>query len=152
MLFMSEPFFILVAEDDENDAWIMQRALQRAKVLDPLLFVNDGQEAINYLSGVGKYSDRKAFPLPSLAIFDIKMPRKTGFEALQWVRQQKNLKSLPVMMLSSSGEQKDIDKAYELGANAYLVKRGQIDELSYVLKQACNFWKQGVSLPRVAKR
>lgn len=139
---MSSKFVILVAEDDENDAFILQRAFNKAGISDPVQIVRDGQQAMDYLSGANQYADRSTYPMPGLAIFDIKMPRKDGFEALQWTRRQHNLDQLPVMMLSSSGELCDIEKAYKLGANAYMVKRPQINELCAALKGACHFWKE----------
>ena len=139
---MNGKFLILVAEDDENDAFILKRALNKAGISDPVQIVCDGQQAVEYLSGADKYADRDAYPLPGLVIFDIKMPRKDGFEALQWTRRQPHLDQLPVMMLSSSGELCDIEKAYKLGANAYMVKRPQINEFCTALKGAFHFWKE----------
>lgn len=139
---MSSTFLILVAEDDENDAFILQRALNKAGISDPVRIVKDGQQAMEYLAGEDKYADRDTYPLPGLAIFDIKMPRKDGFEALQWTRRQRHLDQLPVMMLSSSGELCDIEKAYKLGANAYMVKRPQLNEMCRALKGACHYWKE----------
>jgi CheY-like chemotaxis protein len=141
-MIMSANFFILVAEDDENDAFILQRALSKAGIFDPFHIVGDGQQVMDYLAGVNQYADRHQYPLPNLAIFDIKMPRKDGFEALQWLRRQRQLDSLPVMILSSSSEPSDIEKAYKLGANGYMLKRPQIDELGSALKKACEFWKE----------
>lgn len=144
---MKADFLILVAEDDENDAFILQRALKKAGIADPVRVVVDGQQAIDYLAGMGKYQDRQQHPLPDLAIFDIKMPRKDGFDALRWTREQDHLQDLPVMMLTSSGETCDIKKAYELGANAYLIKRAEINQLSMELGKACAFWKEAVHTP-----
>ena len=149
---MPEPFFILVADDDENDVWIMRRAMQRAQILDPFHFVRDGEEAIDYLGGRGDYKNRKLHPLPALAIFDIKMPRKSGLEALEWARQQKHLKNVPILILSSSAERRDINRAYEIGANAYLIKPSQMDELGAMLKHACNFWKKTASFETTARK
>ena len=113
---------ILVADDDENDVFFIERALKEAQVANPLRRVRDGEEAIAYLKGEGGYGDREKFPLPHLMLLDLKMPRKNGFEVLEWVRGQPGLKRLPVIILTSSKEDPDIKRAYDLGANTYLVK------------------------------
>src|SRR5260221_9284886 len=100
---MDEDFSILLAEDDENDVYFVKRALNWADIHNPIQVERDGQEAIDYLSGAGDYADRKRFPLPKLALLDIKMPRKTGFDVLQWLRSQEDegLHRLPVIIMSS---------------------------------------------------
>src|SRR4030095_9287135 len=85
-------------------------------------FVNDGQEALDYLQGKGQYADRSRFPLPTVIFLDIKMPRLNGFEVLKWLKEQETFKRIPVAMITSSQMQEDIDRVYELGASAYLVK------------------------------
>ena len=120
---------ILVADDDENDAFFIERALKEAEVTNPLRRVRDGEEAIAYLKGQGGYGDREKFPLPDLMLLDLKMPRKDGFEVLEWVRRQPGLKRLPVIIMSSSREDSDINRAYDLGANTYLVKPGKSETL-----------------------
>ena len=112
----------LLADDDENDTYFIERALKEAQVANPLRRVRDGEEAIAYLKGEGGYGDREKFPLPHLMLLDLKMPRKNGFEVLEWVRGQPGLKRLPVIILTSSKEDSDINHAYDLGANTYLVK------------------------------
>src|SRR6185503_9933836 len=126
---------ILLAEDDVNDALLVERALSRADIQNPVMVVRDGQEAIDYLKGKGPFADRKNFPLPTLALLDIKMPKKNGLEVLEWVRHNGGgLKLLPVIIMSSSSIQEDIDRAYQLGVNAYLVKPTAFDELVETLK------------------
>ena len=145
---MDEDFVILLAEDDVNDALLVERALFRADIRNPVMVVRDGQEAINYLEGKGPFADRKNFPLPTLALLDIKMPKKNGLEVLEWVRHSGGgLKLLPVIIMSSSSIQEDIDRAYQLGVNAYLVKPTAFDELVETLKTTTDFWKDRVAHP-----
>jgi CheY-like chemotaxis protein len=113
---------ILIAEDDPNDGWLMQRAFTEAKVNLPLHFVHDGQEAINYLSGTPPFEDRSKHPLPALVLLDLKMPRVTGFELLSWVRHQPALARLILFVFSSSNLEEDMRRAYSLGADSYFVK------------------------------
>ena len=145
---MDEDFVILLAEDDENDAWLVNRALFRAGIHNPVIVVRDGQEAIDYLEGMRHFADREQFPLPTLALLDIKMPRKNGLEVLEWVRHNGGgLRLLPVIIMSSSSIQEDIDRAYLLGVNAYLVKPTAFDELVDTLKTTTDFWKDFVAHP-----
>jgi CheY-like chemotaxis protein len=113
---------ILLAEDNENDITMFRRAVRNARFTNPLAIVHDGDEVIAYLNGDGKYADRRRHPLPGLLLLDLKMPRKNGFEVLQWLREQRQFASLQVVVLSSSDEIRDINRAYELGANSFLVK------------------------------
>jgi CheY-like chemotaxis protein len=113
---------ILLAEDNENDVLMLRRAARNAKFSSPLQIVNDGEEVLAYLRGDGKFADRRRFPLPGLLLLDLKMPRKDGFEVLQWLREQPQFLGLQVVVLSSSDEIRDINRAYELGANSFLVK------------------------------
>ena len=145
---MHEDFVILLAEDDVNDALLVERALSRADIQNPVMVVRDGQEAIDYLKGKGPFADRKNFPLPTLALLDIKMPKKNGLEVLEWVRHNGGgLKLLPVIIMSSSSIQEDIDRAYQLGVNAYLVKPTAFNELVETLKTTTDFWKDFVAHP-----
>ena len=131
---------ILLAEDDPNDVLLIQRALQRNQVVNPLQVVRDGEEAIAYLSGQGAFADRERHPLPVLMLMDLKMPRKSGLEVLEWVRQQPGLKRLPITVLTSSNQSPDINRAYELGANSYLVKPAGFDSLLELVKNLDMYW------------
>ena len=130
----------LVAEDDENDVFFLQRAFQQAKIENPLHVVRDGQEAIDYLSGAGKFSDRNLYPLPQLFILDLKMPRKTGLDVLVWLQEQPELRCIPVVVLSSSAQARDIDKAYDLGANAFVVKPASVEKRVELARLIGAFW------------
>src|SRR5205809_22508 len=98
------------------------KAFQKAFINNPLQVVRDGEEAIAYLSGVGKYSNRSEYPLPDLMPLDLKMPRMNGFEVLEWIRRQASLSSLRVVVLTASDLMRDVNSAYKLGANSFMVK------------------------------
>src|ERR1041385_8319073 len=127
--------FILLAEDDINDVLLLERAFEKAGLRPSLRVVNDGEAAIEYLSGRGIYADRERFPVPFLLLLDLKMPGTDGFEVLQWLRNDPELKRLLVVVLTSSNLQADVDRAYELGANSYLVKPVGFDEMLHLVQR-----------------
>ena len=131
---------ILVAEDDPTDAFFLQRAFGKAGVSVGLEFVRDGQEAIDYLRGEPPYADRKAHPLPQLLLLDLEMPRLNGFEVLDWLKSQPRLKRLLVIVFSSSSEVGDINRAYDLGANSYLVKPHATEQLMDLVNRVEKYW------------
>lgn len=137
---MSKQITILLAEDDDNDVFLFDLALRRAEVASALIHVSDGEMAMDYFLGNGKFADRNTYPLPDMAVFDIKMPRVTGLELLAWLRGRPQWRLLPVMMLTSSGEERDIKLANQLTASAYVIKSPQIEDLSRELKRFCGFW------------
>jgi CheY-like chemotaxis protein len=113
---------LLLVEDNEDDVFLMKMALKEAEIKNSLHVVEDGQQAIDYLAGVGAYADRQSHPLPAVVLLDLKLPLKSGHEVLAWVRTQSALKDLVVIVLTSSNQPEDLKKSYELGANSYLVK------------------------------
>ena len=110
---MPETRLILLAEDDDNDVLLIQSAFKGAGILTPIYVVRDGDEVIAYLKGVGKYANRADYPLPSVLLLDLKMPRKTGFEVLQWIRSERTLQTLRVIVLTGSTDLLDLNKAYQ---------------------------------------
>lgn len=120
---------ILLVEDNEDDVFIMEHALRRAGIEIPLHVARDGQVAMEYLAGSGRYSNRNEFPLPSMVFLDLKLPYVHGFEVLEWIRTQEVLNSLWVIVLTSSDEEKDHQRARALGARSYLVKPPRTDAL-----------------------
>jgi CheY-like chemotaxis protein len=120
---------ILLVDDDSTDVFLLRRAFQRAGMANRLEVVTDGEQAMAYLAGQGVYADRERHPVPSLVLLDIKLPRKSGLEVLTWLRQQPRLRSLPVVMLTSSAQAADIGLAYDAGATVYHVKPSGLDEL-----------------------
>jgi CheY-like chemotaxis protein len=135
-----KPDLILIAEDDEDHVFLLKRALQKGAVLNPIFVVHDGSEAINYLKGEGKYADRYEYPLPSLLLLDLKMPEKNGFEVLEWIRQQPGLRRLRVVVLTTSDEPSDIDRAYDLGANSFMVKPLQKEQFFGLTEAIKGYW------------
>lgn len=131
---------VLLAEDEPNDVFLLKHAFEKASVENPLYTVSDGQEAIDYLSGTGKFSDRIQFPFPNLLILDLKMPRKTGLQVLQWLQNDQKLRNLPTIILSSSAHPDDVDKAYLLGANAFIVKPLSVQERTELARMIKCFW------------
>jgi CheY-like chemotaxis protein len=130
---------ILLVEDEENDVFFMKRAAKKNGILNPLQVAHDGQEAIDYLGGIGAYADRARFPLPGLVLLDLKLPRVMGFDVLKWIRKQAELQGLVVIVLTSSNLGSDIDMAYRLGANSYLVKPSP-DKLSEMIGTIKPYW------------
>jgi CheY-like chemotaxis protein len=140
---MNESGHILVAEDDPTDAYFFQRAFKRAGIPVTLHFVRDGQEVIDYLKQEGQFADRTAHPLPQLVLLDLRMPRLAGFEGLEGVRKQPSFSGLQIVIFSSSGEPRDMNRAYGLGANWYLVKPHSMAELTELVGRFKKFWLEG---------
>jgi len=142
---------ILLAEDNEVDVLLTRRAFAKAGLLNPLHVVSDGQEAIDYLSGVGKYSDRAEYPLPVLLLLDLKMPKKNGLEVLRWVREQPGLRALRVIVLSTSDLFLDVNRAYQLGANSYLVKPVEFDHFVRISETLKGYWLWMSKAPEISR-
>ena len=120
---------VLVADDCENDTLLMRIVFERSGFVEPLRFVRDGAAVLAYLRGDGDYADRRQFPLPTVLLLDLNMPRMNGFEVLAWIRQQPALRRLHVYVLSGSSLPDDVRRAYDLGVDSYLVKPGNLNGL-----------------------
>jgi CheY-like chemotaxis protein len=131
---------ILHVEDDPNDVLLVGRAFRKAEFSADVKVVNDGEQAVSYLSGTNHFAEREKFPLPALVLLDLKLPRKSGLEVLSWIRNQPGLKRIPVVMLTSSKQPVDINRAYDLGVNGYLVKPVSFDALVEMLRTLDAFW------------
>lgn len=139
---------ILLVEDEEGDVFFMRQAMKKADVLNPLKVASNGQEAIDYFQGTGKFANREEFPLPCLVLLDLKLPRVMGLDVLKWLRQQ--TERVIVLILTSSKEEADIATAYHLGANGYLVKPSDAGQLTDMVKSINDFWlKQNTPPPTV---
>jgi CheY-like chemotaxis protein len=140
---------ILHVEDDPNDALLFQHACKKADVGFELQAVSDGDEAVAYLRGTASFADRSKYPLPDIILLDLKMPRLSGFDLLTWLRKDASFKKMPVIVLTSSNHETDIKRAYDLGANSYLVKPVGFDALVEVARTIHGYW---LTLNRVPTR
>jgi len=130
----------LIVEDNPDEVILLQRAFQRADLGVAAQFVENGEEAIDYLSGQDCYTDRDTYPEPDLVIMDLKMPRKGGFEVLEWFRNIQEGALIPIVILTSSEREADIQRAYSLGANSYFIKPAHFDGLLSVLQAIYQYW------------
>lgn len=139
---MNSPYSstILLVEDDPADVFRIQRAFRKTNLASSLEVVTDGEKAIDYLSGQEVYQDRDRYPLPSLMLLDLKLPRRSGFEVLSWLRNESDIKHLPVVVLTSSDQQVDIERAYSLGANSYLTKPPAPNALLEMVQVVGLYW------------
>jgi len=131
---------ILLVEDDANDVILIRRAFAKAEIKNPVYTVEDGDAAVAYLAGEGTYANRGDHPLPGVVLLDLKLPRRSGLEVLEWVRQSPTLRRLPVVVLTSSRESADVNRAYDLGANSYLVKPVGFDALTDLVRILQGYW------------
>jgi CheY-like chemotaxis protein len=144
--------FLLVVEDEENDAFFLKRALEKAGLANRAHFVEDGQFAVDYLSGSGKFADRESYPLPGVVFLDLKLPRMHGLEVLKWLRAQAELPPMIVVVLTSSAVDSDMEKAYRLGANSYVVKPSQPQDLLRMVEAFRGWWMDYNQLPHGSNR
>jgi CheY-like chemotaxis protein len=130
----------LHVDDDSNDRLLMKAVCQALDASINSADLDNGKKAIDYLDGVDPFSDRGQFPLPRIILLDLKMPLKTGFEVLDWIRGQPAFKYLPVIILTASKQEADMRRAYDLGANAFVVKPNTMTALKEVIKTMKAFW------------
>jgi CheY-like chemotaxis protein len=139
---------ILLVEDEIDDAELLTRAFRKAEIGNPIRHLEDGEMAIAYLAGHKPYADRERNPYPTVILLDLKLPRRSGFEVLEWLRSQPGLRRLPVVVLTSSGQTEDVNRAYDLGANSYLVKPASAAALHEMVKHINAYW---VGINRLAE-
>ncbi|MDB6112596.1 MAG: response regulator receiver protein [Pedosphaera sp.] len=140
---------VLLVEDLENDIILMRRSWKLEGVKSQLQAVSDGRQALDYLAGEGEFLDRDKHPLPCLVLLDLKLPYVMGLEVLKWIRAQNGLESLPVLVLTTSALQRDIDEAYKLGANAFLVKPSGVAQLAELVRLIRDFWLGANCFPQI---
>ena len=131
---------ILIAEDDESYSFFLERAFRDIPLKTPPRILPDGEEVIAYLQGTGKYSNRLDYPVPNLLFLDLKMPRLGGFDVLRWMQGHPEHRVIPTMILSGSSLRTDVDRAFKLGAQAYVTKPANLEELRKLVASACEFW------------
>lgn len=141
---------ILLVEDNYNDILLIQRAFRKANIEQPMTIVSDGDEAIAYLSQQGKYADTETYSTPVVVLLDLKLPRRSGLEVLAWIRQHPIFKRLLVIVLTSSRENSDLDRAYELGTNSYLVKPVNFQDFVELIELIDSYWLKNNQHPLIA--
>ena|SRR5882762_1138308 len=148
---MPDQAVILIAEDREDDILLMRRAFRSAAIPNPIHVVRDGDEAIAYLQGEAQYANRAEYPLPALMLLDLKMPRVDGFEVLRWLRGQPGLSTLRVIVLTSSSDMGDVNRAYHLGANSFLVKPTDFENFVAMTRFLHDHWLQTSKAPETSR-
>ena len=141
LLIMSAHATILLADDDEDDVFLLDRAFKEARVPNPRNRVADGEQVLAYLDGAGKYSDRRIFPYPLFLLLDLQMPTMDGFEVLKWIRQHPHHKRLPVIALTGLESQPVLLRAYDLGANSLHKKPSNFQELIHLVEGLQAYWQ-----------
>lgn len=134
---------VLLVEDDVSDFHLIQRTFAKIRPSVPLIRLTHGDEAVAYLSGEAPYENRALHPIPSVLMLDIKLPRRSGFEVLKWIRHSESgLKRIPIIMLTSSRHEVDVNLAYDLGVNSYLVKPSNNLELEQLASTFKTYWME----------
>jgi CheY-like chemotaxis protein len=144
MKIIGKPVEILLVEDNEGDVGLIEEVFEEAKIKNNLHVAEDGEEAMLYLHGRGKFS---GFPRPDIILLDLNLPKKDGREVLREIKEDSNLKNIPVVVLTTSGAERDILRAYDLHANAYITKPLDFDQFIKVVESIGNFWLEIVKLP-----
>ena len=137
---MSDRSTILLVEDNSDDAELIEYAFEKAGIDNPLIGVTDGDAAVDYLAGKSVYTDRTQYPLPTLILLDLKLPKRSGFDVLKFIRGQAATKHIPVVILTSSNQNEDIAQSYKLGANSYLIKPVRRDALIEMVQSLNAYW------------
>lgn len=138
---------ILIAEDDEDDRLLMEEALVENNLLNNFYFVENGEELMDYLYHRGIYQDSQKFPRPNIILLDLNMPKKDGREALKEIKADQNLRSIPIIVLTTSQAEEDILRSYDLGVNSFITKPVTFDLLVNVMKTFTQYWFEIVELP-----
>jgi CheY-like chemotaxis protein len=131
---------ILLVEDNPDDAQLITRAFERVGVENPVRRLRDGEEAMAYLAGIGSYADRVKNPIPAVILLDLNLPKFNGYQLMLWLRTQPEIKRIPVIVLTESNDTVSINRAYDAGANSYLVKPGDPADISRVVELVQSYW------------
>ena len=148
--FMNDKQTILLVDDSADDIFLVRTAFANAKVTNPIQEAHNGDEAIAYLQGKPPFNDRTRFHLPALMLLDLNMPMRNGFQVLEWLRGQPGLKRLTVIILTASLREEDVDRAFDLGANSFLVKPSSIEALTS-LGRTLRDWIGCTHFPQLAQ-
>jgi CheY-like chemotaxis protein len=128
---------ILIVEDNENDIMLIQRAFKKLNIINPIIILKNGEQAIDFFREA-KVSNQNSLPI--IILLDLKLPKKSGFEVLEYIKNSKTIKRIPIIILTSSSEYSDVNKAYDLGANSYLRKPVSFEELLNIIKSIGYYW------------
>src|SRR3954451_5305012 len=148
---MHDQTVILLAEDNEDDLVVIRKAFQRANLTNPIQIVRDGEEALAYLEGRDKYANRDEYPLPGLMLLDLNMPKVDGFEVLARVRQDPALRALRIVVLTTSTDMRDVNRAYNLGANSFMVKPMDFDKTTAAIESFKRYWLDTSRAPEISR-
>lgn len=148
--FMNENRTILLVDDSVDDIFLVRTAFENAKITNPIQEVHNGDEAIAYLQGEPPFDDRGKFPLPALMLLDLNMPMRNGFQVLEWLRAQPGLKRINVVILTASLREQDVDRAFDLGANSFIVKPSSIEGLTAIAR-CLRDWMNCTQFPQLAE-
>ena len=140
-------FTILYADDDEDDQILVGEALKETPAANSIQYVQDGEELLDFLNNKGFYADEEKYPKPGLIFLDLNMPRKDGREALAEIKADPNLRSIPIIVLTTSKGEEDIQTAYDLGVNSFITKPVSYDSLVKIVKVVTKYWFKTVKLP-----
>ena len=143
---------ILLIEDDENDVFLLKYAFEMAEISNPIQVVFDGQQAIDYLTGTGQYTDRTAFPFPCLLLLDLRLPVRIGHDVLRWIQDQPHLRTLITIVLTSSDDVHDIDECYRLGARSFLVKPVSVEKRLQMARAIKSYWLELNRFPTIEEK
>ena len=148
---MSDQALFLLIEDNEDHVLLIRRAFAKSKVVNPLQVVRTGEDAIAYLEGTGRFSNRAEFPLPAVILLDLKLTGMDGFDVLRWIHQQPALRPARVVVLTSSSEIRDVNLAYQLGANSFLVKPVDFEDFVRVTQALQGYWLWTDKAPEISR-
>lgn len=143
----SKSIEILIADDDAEDRMIILDTLKESRLKNTIQYVENGEELMLYLQNDGKYSDKKKYPTPGIILLDLNMPKKDGREALKEIKADKNLKSIPIIILTTSKAEEDILKTYDLGVNSFITKPVTFSAMVEVMNTLKKYWLEIVELP-----
>lgn len=146
----NRPIRILVADDDEDDRMLIADAFDEARLRNPIDFVTDGEELMDYLKQSGRYADLKDDFLPGIILLDLNMPKKDGRTALKEIREDPNLRNIPIVVLTTSKSEEDILKTYNLGVNSFITKPVTFEGLVEVVQVISKYWIEIVAIPAEA--
>ena len=135
---MKDPYTVLLVEDNEDDAFLVRRALPKCGIFSPVQWVKDGLEAVAYLTAQEPWTDRT---YPEIIVLDLKMPGMSGLDLLGWLRDHAEFQVIPTIVMSSSKHDSDVRQAYRLGANTYFVKPSNLDTLAKLVDSVHHYWQ-----------